>query len=573
VTNEPTVISLPSNSTTLLYTFVKPGDSFYVFSAHSRVAEVTLSYSQHLNYVDHVSSTAPGLMCEVDGSGRCFRQNSSLGLYLFNQSPHHMSVVVVVRGYPASAPVPGWCAIKLGVRPKPFLRIDYDSNVIRVNFSKASLLHNQAECDVKASVTYSVYQLFLGDIGQGNKGNPDQQFLSALQSFSSIEDIQSIGTEVPHYICPTEDRLVFASYPGVGRLFAVVASHENSSSLYTVGHSYGCPLDPETESCSLSGAVLTNLLSALALFLGLVLCFSGHRFFLYSQCMFGLYFGCSLGYILSAPQLSLAWAPLVVSLGAGLLCSALSGLAWAFLGLPVLAVLLPTLELGTLLASILFYVPGTGLSDSAVLSSSSTDYWLVYSCISLALPLLTLAFTQQASILSCVLLGAYTVLVPLDYFLGTTVRFLSINTVRRAVSPATFSRAIISPPFSTACLALVAATLGMAGLGLAAQLLMARNKAPFPPPQGQQWRWRRQLRAGREEGTASEISPLINSVEEVVVSPVVGYISTHRRLSTESEAVRPMNTSTRGRQSDIFIPPSRTYDNYSPINRSNIKKE
>ena len=102
--------------------------------------------------------------------------------------------------------------------------------------------------------------------------------------------------------------------------------------------------------------------------------------------------------------------------------SVLSGLCWAFLGLPVLAVLLPSLELGALTASTLFFLPPLGLATSSVLAESSTDYWLVYTCITLALPLLTLAFTQQASILACVLLGAYTVMVPLDYYLGTTIR-------------------------------------------------------------------------------------------------------------------------------------------------------
>ena len=42
------------------------------------------------------------------------------------------------------------------------------------------------------------------------------------------------------------DRLVFASYPPTPSLYAVVARHANSSSLYGLAHSYGCQPDPTT---------------------------------------------------------------------------------------------------------------------------------------------------------------------------------------------------------------------------------------------------------------------------------------------------------------------------------------
>ena len=89
-------------------------------------------------------------------------------------------------------------------------------------------------------------------------------------------------------------------------------------------------------------------------------------------------------------------------------------------------------------------------------------YWLVFLCIVLAIPGILLAFTQKASIMSCVFIGTYTTILPIgaesfdlpshcsiiclpDFFLGTNLRYISINVLRRATKKG-FSEALILPP-------------------------------------------------------------------------------------------------------------------------------
>ena len=48
VTNFPSNITLAPNSTTWIYSFTKAKDGFYIFSVHSRVSDIILSYDKDL---------------------------------------------------------------------------------------------------------------------------------------------------------------------------------------------------------------------------------------------------------------------------------------------------------------------------------------------------------------------------------------------------------------------------------------------------------------------------------------------------------------------------------------------
>ena len=95
-----------------------------------------------------------------------------------------------------------------------------------------------------------------------------------------------------------------------------------------------------------------------------------------------------------------------------------------------------------------------------------------------------------------------------DFFLGTNLRYISINVLRRATKKG-FSEALILPPLQVsngfeitfvtifplkvADLALLACWLGLALAALVTQLLIERKKAPFPPSPFHLFRWRREV--------------------------------------------------------------------------------
>ena len=122
-----------------------------------------------------------------------------------------------------------------------------------------------------------------------------------------------------------------------------------------------------------------------------MLAFVGHKYFLGSQIIFGFYAGIYVGYILLSLFCSLGnyfFFFLLVACG---VCVAIITVGlWIFLGIPVLSVLLPTLELGVFLASIILYLPQTNTMSLTF----TLHYWLVFICLVLAVPVCILAFTD-----------------------------------------------------------------------------------------------------------------------------------------------------------------------------------
>ena len=437
--------------------------------------------------------------------------------------------------------MPGWCGnSREEVWPRAELTTDWSRDVIRLNFSKASAT---GHCWDPGSVKYGIYQRYVEDGWE----EEDQQakLFSALKSFSDVPGIVKWGTEVSS-LGHHPDRLVFASYSPAGSVYAVIATSANGSSIYGLAHSYGCHICPETGACPPTSALtLIQIFGACSLFAGLFLALCGHKFFLISQSLFGMFAGVYTAFILlttfSDLQPQLLYALVIV-------CGFVGALAvtslWVMFGIPVLTVLIPTLEVGIILASVVLYLPST----NTVSLTNDLHYWLVFLCLVLAAPICLLAFTHKAHILSCVLVGTTATLLPVDLYLGTGLRFIFLNVVRRAATPE-YREAILVPLLGTDDLILLSCWLALAAVSLLAQLLVQRKRPPFPPSPLHQWRWRRE--AARDmDHLDNETEPLLSEdVSEVhggsLSRPVVGFIETPQRRFRSEETRKPR---------DIFIP-------------------
>lgn len=54
----------------------------------------------------------------------------------------------------------------------------------------------------------------------------------------------------------------------------------------------------------------------------------------------------------------------------------------------------------------------------------------------------------QSNIIACSVFGAYTIISPIDHYIGSNLKYIVINNVRRATNP-DFKSAIVDPPFQT----------------------------------------------------------------------------------------------------------------------------
>lgn len=567
-------IRMNSSSTIRIYSTKEPEDAFFLFSGHCRTALVVMHYYEEIIDLQLVNSSDPAMVV-LNSS------DTSPGVFITN--PHNFSVTVLAlaRRYKLTDPVPGWCTTRDGVQPEPFLRTTWDASVIALNFSRASLLHGDLECNEKHDFEYEIYHRYLAETS--NVHQLDSDFAAALRGFSNVDDIRLLGTRVSS-LGKQVDRLLFASYSPLGSLYAVIVHYRSANSsgtgtsLYGLGHTYGCSTDPQLGTCPSSPHVTTNILAGLAVFAGLLMAFAGHRLFITSQGLFGCYAGAFLGLVLLGLDSDLSpVSSLGLTGGCGVVGAAAAVGLWLVLGIPVLSVFLPTLEVGLLAASVLMFLPPLNVP------ALTTDlfYWLVFLCIVLAVPAVLIAFTQKASILSCVAIGTFTTMVPVDFFLGTNLRYIGINVLRRATVPQ-FREAVVLPPLQTQDLTLLACWLGMALLALITQLLLERKRAPFPPSPLHLMRWRREL--DMMDGSEGETAPLVAGevtieATEPQASPVVGYILGYNSVTTgipvqshsvqspvrdsqeirpapvqESRRPRPSAPPARGR--DIFKPPS-----------------
>jgi hypothetical protein len=74
------------------------------------------------------------------------------------------------------------------------------------------------------------------------------------------------------------------------------------------------------------------------------------------------------------------------------------------------------------------------------------NFWVVFASMTVIVSLLLLSLLQKANIISCAVLGAYAVIIPIDHYIGSNLKYIIVNIIRRATVK-DFRVAIIDPPF------------------------------------------------------------------------------------------------------------------------------
>lgn len=128
---------------------------------------------------------------------------------------------------------------------------------------------------------------------------------------------------------------------------------------------------------------------------------------------------------------------------------------------------------------------------------------MTFSLIILCVPLTLSIVPDSANIICCAILGSYAVVISIDHYAGSNLKYIIVNTVRRATSPG-FNVAVVCPPFQVkgneakivltncqylnnacfnchtdTCLTFFWAILAISGIIV--QLKQNRGKPPFPP--------------------------------------------------------------------------------------------
>lgn len=77
---------------------------------------------------------------------------------------------------------------------------------------------------------------------------------------------------------------------------------------------------------------------------------------------------------------------------------------------------------------------------------SDFNFWMVFACIVMVVPLIFISLIQKANMVSCAVLGAYAVIIPIDHYIGSNLKYIIVNIIRRATVK-DFRMAVVDPPF------------------------------------------------------------------------------------------------------------------------------
>ncbi|KAJ8728654.1 hypothetical protein PYW07_006350 [Mythimna separata] len=444
---------------------------FLVFQAHSYMSSITLNMTNKYG-TSVVMGTNLGLVIFTD-------EISTVNVLSDNKNVT-VRVYISVHGYEKNDPIPGGCNMELPVNIAPFLTTLTFPDYVLVEVGAPSAPATDRTCITPLQADMTFYMMYLSE--QNFYSEP---YFNGLRTLMTLEGIKKYGKEIPFISIPYTRRRLSA-YPGTGAIYAVVATSKNFTnkdnltaySVYVPNYSYGCN-EFDEDSCEMIDDWLSQILCLGLMITGLFICFFGHRFFKTEMFFAGFFSGVIISYILIA-LVTVVDKPALLPAAtvSGIFFGGIWWLFWWLYGIPVLAVLLPSLNLGFLLASIFYYrLPG-----NIPYLASDFNFWTLFILVMLLTALAVFSVSYAANIICCAVLGAFATVLALDYYMGSNLKFIIINVIRRATVPS-FNQAFIAPPdtqWRDVAVAVMWLLLGT--LGFLFQHWYNRGRPPFPPP-------------------------------------------------------------------------------------------
>ncbi|KAK4886783.1 hypothetical protein RN001_003054 [Aquatica leii] len=437
-------------------------NGFFVIQAHSFQYNISLSNTQEFKTDSVVVGTNIGLVESPLMTKTLYRY------YLSNAETPNVDVFLAVIVYEESDPIPGGCNMVFNTHYAPYQIITYDENMITVDASPAKA----SSCDILTLPRLDMYHLYLEE-----ETFDKNTYFNGIANFLTVKHIKKYGTKVSDSVKHLPLRRYYNAYKSTGTIFAIIANSHNYSSAYVPAVSYACDINNWEENCVGPVSMTWKLLFAVILFMGIFMCYFGHRFFRMAMFLFGFLFGSFIFYIAINIVNNVT---VEQSVGYALIFGSVYGICWLLLwwryGIPILSVSLPVIFIGYITGCLVFH---TGVADLG-LFRSDVNYWSVLFCIIVPITISLLLVTEFANILACGVVGATAVIIIVDYYIGASIRYIILNNIRRAMVPK-FYLAILDPPFQYKDIILCVVWTGLVLFGVLVQRKLQLGKPPFPP--------------------------------------------------------------------------------------------
>ncbi|XP_052576666.1 transmembrane 7 superfamily member 3 isoform X2 [Peromyscus californicus insignis] len=420
--------------------------TFLLFQIHSQYQNTTISFTKTL---------LPGTSETGNDRGLVFilrPEQTMCTWYLETKDAKPVQNVAIPLSYSERDPIPGGCNLEFDLDIDPNIYLDYNFFETTIKFAPANLGYARGAepppCDVDTGqesrwrLQYDVYQYFLpeGDLTEAS-------LLQHLQRMAQVPQVKASADKVVTLTADDKTTVSFSSLLGQGVIYNVIVRDPslNTSAAYVPVHTYACSFESVDGNCISPGRVPTKVFFTLLALLGLFVCFFGHRFWKTELFFIGFIFLGFFFHILITRLTPLEYdVRLVLTAVVGSLGGIFLVASWWRFGTLMLCMLCVGLVLGFLVSSGTFFTP---LGNLKVFRDDGV-FWVSFSCIALLIPVIFMGCLRILNILACGVVGSYSVVLAIDSYVSTSLSYITLNVLRRALNTG-FRGAFIRVPFQT----------------------------------------------------------------------------------------------------------------------------
>ncbi|XP_059112349.1 transmembrane 7 superfamily member 3 isoform X3 [Peromyscus eremicus] len=420
--------------------------TFVLFQIHSQYQNTTVSFTKTL---------LPGTSETGNDRGLVFilrPEQTTCTWYLETKDAKPVQNVAIPLSYSERDPIPGGCNLEFDLDIDPNIYLDYNFFETTIKFAPANLGYARGAepppCDVGTGqesrwrLQYDVYQYFLpeGDLTEAS-------LLQHLQRMAQVPQVKASADKVVTLTADDKTTVSFSSLLGQGVIYNVIVRDPslNTSAAYVPVHTYACSFELVDGNCISPGRVPTKVFFTLLALLGLFVCFFGHRFWKTELFFIGFIFLGFFFYILITRLTPLEYdVRLVLTAVVGSVGGIFLVASWWRFGTLMLCMLCVGLVLGFLVSSGTFFTP---LGNLKVFRDDGV-FWVSFSCIALLIPVIFMGCLRILNILACGVVGSYSVVLAVDSYVPTSLSYITLNVLRRALNTG-FRGAFIRVPFQT----------------------------------------------------------------------------------------------------------------------------
>ncbi|XP_043256137.1 transmembrane 7 superfamily member 3-like [Colletes gigas] len=427
------VVIAPNSKVTVNITNVSSDVSFYIAQIHTYQYNVTLSYTK--DYLNDVSNNS------VFGSniGLFVRPGSNITtqLYLKNDNVHNVNAIFVAIPYNMNAPIPGGCNMEFNTEIAPYPNVTLQNTIVVVDVQPPStpVNKNQRPDCHHNPVEVEFYRMFLTE----RDFSIDSYFI-AIVNMLTVADIEQNGWKVVDSAVLTPMRRLFGAYIGTGSVYVAVARYGKDSAAYVPGLSYACSplLDPD--SCDILYEIFPRFVCAGCFFLGLF-SFNTHYDSVYNKLIPTFFTGTVFGYMVAESFIDEANISAIISFA--LLMGLCDIIFWSFFitTQSSMNAVMRSINLGFFVMCVIYMC----VPDKSGIGANNWFFAAMSLLLFLILTFVGLASGSVTPVITQTIFSTYMIILPLDYLIGSSLKYSVINVIRR-VTVADYEMAAVQPP-------------------------------------------------------------------------------------------------------------------------------